>query len=36
MKGNTTGNMSVYHRILDQKLTSLWFMEVIIFISKII
>ncbi|CAF0847412.1 unnamed protein product, partial [Rotaria sordida] len=27
MKGNTTGNMSVYHRILDKKPTSLWFME---------
>jgi hypothetical protein len=34
MKGNTTGNMTVYHRILDQKRTSLWFMEVIIFHIK--
>ncbi|CAM4977745.1 unnamed protein product [Rotaria socialis] len=27
MKGNTTGNMSVYHRVLDAKPTSLWFKE---------
>ncbi|CAF4185562.1 unnamed protein product, partial [Rotaria sp. Silwood2] len=27
MRGNTTGNMSVYHRILDRKPTSVWFME---------
>jgi hypothetical protein len=29
MKGATTGNMSVYHRILDRAPTSLWFKEVI-------
>lgn len=28
MKGNSTGNMTVYHRILNQKPTSLWFEEV--------
>ncbi|CAK9189221.1 unnamed protein product [Sphagnum troendelagicum] len=26
MKGNTTGNLSVHHRILDRPPTSLWFM----------
>jgi hypothetical protein len=30
MKGNTTGNMTVYHRILDQQPTSLWSMKVMI------
>ena len=30
MKGNTTGNMSVYYRVLDGKPMSLWFMKVII------
>ena len=34
MKGNTTGNMSVYHRVLDAKPTSLWFKEVINFRAK--
>lgn len=28
MRGNTTGNMTVYHRILDKAPTSLWFKEV--------
>jgi hypothetical protein len=34
MKGISTGNMSVYHRILDQQPTSLWFKEVIILTKK--
>lgn len=36
MHGNSTGNISVYHRVLDQNPVSLWFMDVIILIKKII
>ena len=30
MKGNTTGNITVYQRVLDRKPVALWFMEVIV------